>query len=196
MNFTDLRIMKTQERLQNALLELLETNELKAITVKEICDRAGISRNAFYQHYAYKEDLYDQMVAQATEEIRNSLTPVIPDISHLSQDSINIYAQHVIDGIIKVKDLIYVMLKNDDGIFLKQLTDLVFRQFITDATQFFNIKDSKELRLFYGFLSAGMASFIIKWILEDDTSEDKAVLLLSDILCKISIDIPMKISDL
>ena len=36
MNFTDLRVLKTQERLQNALLELLETNELKAITVKEI----------------------------------------------------------------------------------------------------------------------------------------------------------------
>ena len=27
MNFTDLRILKTQERLQNALLELLETKE-------------------------------------------------------------------------------------------------------------------------------------------------------------------------
>lgn len=41
MNFTDLRILKTQERLQNALLELLETKELKAITVKEICDKAA-----------------------------------------------------------------------------------------------------------------------------------------------------------
>ena len=54
MNFTDLRILKTQERLQNAMLELLQSKELKAITVKEICDKAGISRNAFYQHYGYK----------------------------------------------------------------------------------------------------------------------------------------------
>ena len=54
MNFTDLRILKTQERLQNSLLELLDTKELKEITVKEICDKAGISRNAFYQHYSYK----------------------------------------------------------------------------------------------------------------------------------------------
>ena len=41
MNFTDLRIIKTQERLQNALLGLLGTKELKAITVKEICEKAG-----------------------------------------------------------------------------------------------------------------------------------------------------------
>lgn len=79
MNFTDLRILKTQERLQNALLELLETKELKEITVKEICEKAGISRNAFYQHYSYKEDLYDQMVARATEGIRESLAPVTQD---------------------------------------------------------------------------------------------------------------------
>ena len=59
MNFTDLRIMKTQERLQNALLSLLETKALKAVTVKEICDKAGISRNAFYQHYSYKEDQHN-----------------------------------------------------------------------------------------------------------------------------------------
>lgn len=120
MNFTDLRILKTQERLQNALLELLETKDLKAVTVKEICDKAGISRNAFYQHYGYKEDLYDQMVERATERIRDSLTPAIPDAS--------------------------------------------------------------KLRLFYEFLSAGMAAFIIKWVVEDGMSENRTTALLAGIL--------------
>ena len=115
MNYTDLRILKTQERLQNALLELLETKELKEITVKEICDKSGISRNAFYQHYGYKEDLYDQMVARATEGIRDSLTPIIPDATHLSQEAVVLYAKHIVEGISEVKKLIYVMLKNDNG---------------------------------------------------------------------------------
>ena len=34
MNFTDLRILRTQEQFQNALLELLETKQLKEISVK------------------------------------------------------------------------------------------------------------------------------------------------------------------
>lgn len=42
MNFTDLRILRTQEQFQNALLELLETKQLKEISVKEICDKAGV----------------------------------------------------------------------------------------------------------------------------------------------------------
>lgn len=191
MNFTDLRILKTQERFQNALLELLEQKELKAITVKEICDNAGISRNAFYQHYGYKEDLYDQMVAQATEEIRSSLTPIIPDASHLDQNTMELYAKHIIDGIYKVKSIIFVMLKADDGIFLRQMTDLIFGQFLTDALSFYDIKDSSELRLYYEFLSAGIAAFIIKWILDDELTESKAVTLLTEILLQASSNISM-----
>lgn len=194
MNFTDLRILKTQERLQNALLELLETKEFKAITVKEICDKAGISRNAFYQHYGYKEDLFDQMVAQATERVRDSLNPIIPDASHLRQDSVASYAKHIIDGISEVKELIYVMLKGDDGKFLRQLTDLMFGQNLTNALSFFSVKDSMELRLYYEFVSAGMAAFIIKWILEGELSEDKAADLLANILLQVPSKIPAQLS--
>ena len=191
MNFTDLRILKTQERLQNALLELLETKELKAVTVKEICDKAGISRNAFYQHYGYKEDLYDQMVAKATERIRESLIPIIPDASQIREDTVALYAKHIIEGITEVRELIYVMLKGDDGIFLRQLTDLIFGQNLTNAIPFFDVKDSTELRLYYEFISAGMAAFIIRWILDGNMSEDRAVVLLSDILLQVPSKIPM-----
>ena len=182
MNFTDLRILKTQERLQNALLELLETKELKEITVKEICDKAGISRNAFYQHYGYKEDLYDQMVARATEGIRDSLMPIIQDASVVTEDTIISYAKHIIEGISEVRELIYVMLKGDDGIFLRQLTDLIFGQNLTNALSFFDMKESAELRLYYEFQSAGMAAFIVKWILDEGISEEKAASLLAQIL--------------
>ncbi len=182
MNFTDLRILKTQERLQNALLELLEKKKLKEITVKEICDLAGISRNAFYQHYGYKEDLYDQMIARATEGIRDSLMPIIQDASAVKEETIVSYAKHIIEGISEVRELICVMLKGDDGKFLRQLTDLIFGQNLINALSFYDLKDSEELRLYYEFQSAGMAAFIIKWILDEGLSVERAVELLSQIL--------------
>lgn len=182
MNFTDLRILRTQEHLQNALLELLEKKKLKEITVKEICDLAGISRNAFYQHYGYKEDLYDQMVARATEGIRDSLMPIIQDASAVKEETIVSYAKHFIEGISEVRELIYVMLKGDEGEFLRQLTDLISGQNLKNALSFFDMKDSAELRLYYEFQSAGMAAFIIKWILDESLSEEKAAKLLAQIL--------------
>lgn len=185
MNFTDLRILKTQERLQNALLELLRAKELKAITVKEICDEAGISRNAFYQHYGYKEDLYDQMVARATERIRAALLPVVPDVSLLKQETVMTYARNVMAGIVEVKELIYVMLKGDNGKFLRELTDLIFGQILTNAVSFFNLEDSEELRLFYEYVAGGMAAFIIRWTLSDGIPEDRAIGLLNAILLQV-----------
>lgn len=182
MNFTDLRILKTQERLQNALLKLLETRELKAVTVKEICDMAGISRNAFYQHYSYKEDLYDQMAAQATERIRNALVPVISDESMLRRETVFLYAKNIIKGISEVREIICVMAKSDDGKLMRQLTDLIAAQILSNAYSFYEAEESEELRLYYEFTSAGMAAFILSWIKTPGLSDDKAASLLADIL--------------
>ncbi|MBR4446186.1 MAG: hypothetical protein IKS37_09880 [Solobacterium sp.] len=92
------------------------------------------------------------------------------------------YARKIIAGICEVRDLIYVMLKGDDSKFLRQLTDLIFGQLLTNAHSFFSIEDSKELRLYYELQSAGMAAFIIKWVLQNGISEEQAAAVLTDIL--------------
>jgi len=193
IDFTDLRILKTRERLQNALLKLLEAKELKAITVKEICDTAGISRNTFYQHYGYKEDLYDQMVAQATERMRDSLAPVVPNASLLSQQAVASYARRIISGVSEVRELMYVMLKSDDGKFLRQLTDLIFAQNMANALSFFDVQDSPELRLYYEYSSAGMAAFLTKWVLEGNLTEDEAATFLAEVLLQSPAGVPERV---
>ena len=40
-----------------ALLFLLEKKEYDSITVKEICEKAGVNRSTFYMHYDTKDDL-------------------------------------------------------------------------------------------------------------------------------------------
>ena len=40
-----------------ALLLLLEKKEYDSITVKEICEKAGVNRSTFYKHYDTKDDL-------------------------------------------------------------------------------------------------------------------------------------------
>ena len=85
------------------------------------------------------------------------------------------------------------MLKGDDGQFLRQMTDLMFGQHLTNAISFFGAEDSMELRLYYEFQSAGMAAFIIKWILDSQLSEEEAIILLTDILLKAPSDPPARL---
>ncbi|HHV10781.1 MAG TPA: TetR family transcriptional regulator [Clostridiales bacterium] len=48
----------TDKKIQNAMLELLQTKEIHKITVNDICSKAEINRSSFYAHY---ENIYDLM---------------------------------------------------------------------------------------------------------------------------------------
>jgi hypothetical protein len=133
------------------------------------------------------------MVDKATERIRDSLTPLITDVSQIKEDTVASYAIHIIDGVSEVRGLMYVMLKSDEGIFLRQLTDLIYNQVLTNSCSFFGINESKDLQLFYEFLSVGMAAFIIKLVLDKDVTEERAAALLTEILRQISITIPLQL---
>lgn len=56
-NITDIRIVKSREKIKNALINLLNTYNFDEISVKDICKLAEISRGTFYLHYQDKYDL-------------------------------------------------------------------------------------------------------------------------------------------
>lgn len=56
----------TKEALEGALLLLLEQKALDSITISELTQKAGVSRNAFYRHYRSKESLFHKMIKRAT----------------------------------------------------------------------------------------------------------------------------------
>ena len=47
----DLRIIKTKKAIRDAFLALIEEKGFERISVKEITEKAMISRNTFYLHY-------------------------------------------------------------------------------------------------------------------------------------------------
>lgn len=57
----DLRIKRTQSAIKTAFFELIEEKDFEHISVKDITDRAMISRNTFYLHYADKYDLFNKI---------------------------------------------------------------------------------------------------------------------------------------
>ncbi|WIM40305.1 TetR/AcrR family transcriptional regulator [Paenibacillus sp. PK4536] len=60
VNVNDLRVVRTQSWLREALIKLIEQVGFDAITVQSLTREAGINRATFYQHYRDKYDLLDQ----------------------------------------------------------------------------------------------------------------------------------------
>jgi AcrR family transcriptional regulator len=56
--------------MQDAFLELISTRSLEEISIKEICDAAGLSYPTFYRRFSGKDEL---LAGIATEEVRRLL---------------------------------------------------------------------------------------------------------------------------
>ena len=69
MNKNDLRYKKTEDKLRSALVSLLKRNTLESVSVRDICEKAGCSRNAFYLHYETKDDLYEAIVNSIIDKL-------------------------------------------------------------------------------------------------------------------------------
>ena len=57
MNKNESKYFNTAIRMDEALITLLEKKDFEYITIKEICDTAGVNRSTFYLHYENTLDL-------------------------------------------------------------------------------------------------------------------------------------------
>lgn len=70
MNRSESKYFNTAVRMDEALIELLETQEFSYISVKSICEKAGVNRSTFYLHYENTSDL----LAETLQYILDSFT--------------------------------------------------------------------------------------------------------------------------
>ena len=57
MNKKESKYFSTAAKMDAALIDLLEKKDFEYITVKEICEKAGVNRSTFYLHYENTVDL-------------------------------------------------------------------------------------------------------------------------------------------
>lgn len=73
MNEQDLRVIKTKNNLENALIILLKEKTLDKISVTELCKASGITRKTFYLHYESISKLLEEKIEQLLVDLESSL---------------------------------------------------------------------------------------------------------------------------
>ena len=71
----DLREKKTLRNIKNAFFELRKLKNIERIKIKEICEKAEISKATFYLHYS---DIYD-LSETLQKEVITSILDSIPN---------------------------------------------------------------------------------------------------------------------
>lgn len=77
MNRSESKYFATAAKMDEAFLQLLEKKDFAYITVKEICEKAGVNRSTFYLHYETLGDLLAESVGHMNEQF----------LSYMNKDS-------------------------------------------------------------------------------------------------------------
>ena len=68
MNKNESKYFNTAKKMDEALITLLEKKDFEYITIKEICDVAGVNRSTFYLHYQNTADLLKETTRYIIEK--------------------------------------------------------------------------------------------------------------------------------
>ena len=76
MNRSESKYFNTALKMDEALISLLENKDLEYITIKEICEKAGVNRSTFYLHY----ETVAELVNETAETVNERFTAYFPQI--------------------------------------------------------------------------------------------------------------------
>lgn len=174
MNENDLRVVKSRANICNTFMELLKEKPLQEINVKEICDRAMISRNTFYMHFPYKESVLEYLNKQCADVVLSGLSDKVDCIGENSTDTIWNYTKNIIRETAKGRDLLTFLTQYDKNNLSATLTDSIYDFFITAAKTFTAGDISIDYEFACKYISAGLVNFLIYWMEHPEISDIKA----------------------
>lgn len=80
MNKSESKYYHTALLMNQALIELLNQKAYDFITIKEICQKAGVNRSTFYLHYDNVGDLLEETITNINQKFMASFTNTNYDI--------------------------------------------------------------------------------------------------------------------
>lgn len=175
-------VKRTKKAFGMALASLAKEAPLSRISVKVLCEKAQLSRNAFYFHY---KDI-SALVAEIEENLLNEATAMLSELESLGFPK-NVYA--TIDGLIDLfdnnRDIVMMLL---DESYSATFTDRISKIFSDFNYNYFRQAHGEKSRVsyefFYIFLSGGFHSTIKYWFANPDKMSKASVKGLTYILIK------------
>lgn len=170
MNKNESKYYNTALLMDEALLQLLEKKDFPFISVKEICQKAGVNRSTFYLHYENTNELLKETIERLNEKFVSSFPK---ELIVSAKNRILTSPDFLIPYLSFVKENIraYKLIHQKSELFS---TDKAFKKMYKDifdpALDSFNV-DEKEKKYVFEFYTKGSLGIIQKWV-EEDCKDD------------------------
>lgn len=86
MNKSESKYFNTARLIDKAFIEILSKKDISYITVKEICEKAGVNRSTFYLHYETINDLLEETLEYIQKEFDASFNGKLDNFEEVISD--------------------------------------------------------------------------------------------------------------
>lgn len=168
---TDHRVRLTKQIIKDSLVTLMQEYPVSKLSVKMLCEMAGINRSTFYAHYT---DIYD-LLNQVQDEIIFQISEHISERAFSEQTPLTVISLNQILEYAKDNSrLLKVLLsENGDFAFQKNIMLLAQEKIIHELRNMRHIDQSTSEYL-QNYTVSGVLSVIRRWLqfdMEESTQE-------------------------
>lgn len=165
----DPRVKRTRLMIEEALLKLMEEKDYKDINVQEIAKESTLHRGTFYLHYFDKEDLLEQLLDNALDDLKSSIR--IKDIEY-TYENIHPHPAFIrfFEKLTERPRFYQIMLaKEKVNSFTESVRDII-KAFVEDAIDHMikdNIENKVPKDISIAYITSAFLGVIIWWLNND-----------------------------
>jgi AcrR family transcriptional regulator len=160
--YLDLRIIKTRKKIKTAMIHLMSKENYAAITINSIVKHANVNRSSFYNHYANKDELLEDLLEEIVSDLIDSYRMPYTDMKTFKLNDLSPRTIVLFQNVYKHRDF-YRMIVQSDIIFRfqRKLTNEIKNIFLKEL-KLAHPKINQEVNSAYH--AYALVGTIIDWV--------------------------------
>lgn len=171
MNRAESKYFNTAAKMDEAFIDLLTEKDFQYITVKEICQRAGVHRSTFYLHYETMEDLLDESLRYVNEtfmkQFESGSVSIVSRIRECKADELYLVTPEYLTPylqFIKEHKILFQTVVNQPGVFsLDEIYASMFQHVFDPILERFHVPEERR-QYMMAFYIHGLMAVISEWL--------------------------------
>lgn len=167
MNKSESKYFNTAQLMDEALIALLKKKDFEFITVKEICEKAGVNRSTFYLHYENLGDLLAETTEMINKRFQEGYKKTFIDVSMGSVDDVFLITPEYIKpylNFVKENKELFKLIHEKPQIFNNQRAfERLYSELFSHILDKFGV-DEKEKPYIFAFYTQGVLAVVMKWV--------------------------------
>ena len=182
LNKSESKYYNTACLMDEALILLLERKEYSFITVKEICEKAGVNRSTFYLHYETMDDLLSECLRYLGSKIVQKYENKVMDRKTIQsaplEDLLLITPEYLLPYLefLRENKVVFKIAHSQPNVLKEQyVVNHLHKQIFEPILDRFSVPKGEQKYMMSFYLS-GMSAVLMEWVKNDCREEIPTVM--------------------